>query len=99
LKLGIGDVAKQIKSSKFEHRMIGSEEIEPIGYIGGGPKEGEPESRSDLPVHLAPMGNPDDLDGTRSIVNEIHNSVIAHANAVAVHPFELRGAGWSRLVF
>jgi hypothetical protein len=48
----------------------------------------EPESPADLSVHLAPMSNADDLDGARTIVNQIHDPVIAHTNAIAVRPFE-----------
>ena len=59
----------------------------------------EPESPADLPVHLAPMGDADDLDDARTIINLIHDPVIADTNAIAVRPFELRGPGRPRLLF
>jgi hypothetical protein len=40
---------------------------------------GEPERPAALPVHLASMGNADDLDGTRTVINLIHDPVIAYA--------------------
>ncbi len=57
----------------------------------------EREQSTDLPVDLAPMSNSDDLDRARTIVNQIHDPVIAHTNAVAVLTFELRGSTRPRL--
>jgi hypothetical protein len=59
---------------------------------------GEPERPAALPVHLAPMSNADDVDGARTIVNQIHDAVITHTNAIAIRPFELRGSKRPRLL-
>jgi hypothetical protein len=59
----------------------------------------EPKSSAEVAVHLAPMGDADDLDGARTIINLIHNPVIAHTNAIAVRPFERRGPRRRRLLF
>jgi hypothetical protein len=49
----------------------------------------DPGRPADLAIHLAPMSNANDLDGARTIVNQIHDPVITHTNAKAIRTFKL----------